>query len=157
MTLGNILNQTALIAGGAALPNVLGAYQGPGGIVGVKKAWSRVPDTIEPYTHVSFPGSGTIEPPESGERINIVRHQFPMRLFVQEWGPNTEQAVNDLVPFLDRYKAAYPAKTELNGACLQAAIEAYSTGVYTFAGTQWLIFEFTFVAWEIDTSILYSA
>lgn len=146
MTLPLVLDGLANLMGGAAVVGGdPGVYQGVGGVAGVAKALSRVPDSVEEdFTCVVFP-------PEQPFRIEydtssgfrVMRYEIPVRVFIRPIQESTSpQIVNEAVPFVDAMIAAVEGRTKLGTIVSGIAVPSSGQiGPFDFSGGRWLVVE----------------
>ena len=125
MSLENVLAQSAVVASG---------------IAGVLDSYGTAPEAINQFPcHVSFPMSGSIEAQDSS--WDVISHKVLMILYVARADQPT--AINDVVPFLNKYEVAFSQHVRLNGACRSAWIRTYQIGHLVYADTKYVALQMT--------------
>ncbi len=128
MSVQNILNQTALIAGGTLIRE--GVYGGAGAISAggrsVKFSYAILPEEgslgEDGIVHVSAWGGLSVNPDGSGTDLTVMRHRVRMQLLLSMTRSELPKALSILTPFVEAYRDAFAAKLTLNGAASVALI-----------------------------------
>ena len=128
MSVQNILNQTALIAGGTLIRE--GVYGGAGAISAggrsIKFSYSNLPEEgslgEDGIVHVSAWGGLSVNPDGSGTDLTVMRHRVRMQLLLSMTRSELPKALSILTPFVEAYRDAFAAKLTLNGAASVALI-----------------------------------
>lgn len=149
--LQNLLDQIALICGGAAVAGRPGVYSGAGRIDGVEFAYSRGSAVIDKLpAAVALLGRGDQVPPDGD--VEEWRHTVRVWLLIGQSQESNEVASALAAAFVDRLRERFDAKVTLNGAADGGAwLASYEPKTLNYQGKQYFGVEFLLRATEEES------
>lgn len=149
--LQNLLDQIALICGGAAVAGRPGVYSGAGRIEGIEFAYSRASAVIDKLpAAVALLGRGDQTPPDGNEEE--WRHALRVWALIGQSQESNEVASALAATFVDRFRERFDTKVTLNGAADGGAwLMSYELKTLTYQGAVYFGVEFLLRAIEEES------
>lgn len=144
-----LMDQVALICGGAAVAGRPGVYNGAGKIADIAWAYSRPHGVIDDLpAAVVLPGAGRQSEPDGD--VETWTHRLRIWILIGQSEASWADAMAQAGAFLDSFRVAFDAKVTLNGVADGGSyIESYDlTKSLTYAGKRYFGIEFVLIAIE---------